>query len=60
MEDGAKEKDVLGKLMGRPGAKENVVIQEVEEHIGDRNVIWGRMRCCGTRRVTRAFLDCIK
>jgi hypothetical protein len=31
MEDGAKEKDVLGKLMGRPGAKENVVIQEVQD-----------------------------
>lgn len=31
-EDGAKEKDVLGKLMGRPNtkAKEGAMVQEVE------------------------------
>jgi hypothetical protein len=31
MGDAATEKDVLGKLMGRPGTKEGVVIQEVQD-----------------------------
>jgi len=31
MGDDSTEKDVLGKLMGRPGTKDNVVIQEVQD-----------------------------
>jgi hypothetical protein len=31
MEDAETEKDVLGKLMGRTGAKDAVVIQEVQD-----------------------------
>jgi hypothetical protein len=31
MEDAETEKDVLGKLMGRPATKESVVIQEVPD-----------------------------
>jgi hypothetical protein len=31
MEDAETEKDVLGKLMGRTGSKDAVVIQEVQD-----------------------------
>jgi hypothetical protein len=34
MEDADAEKDVLGKLMGRAGTKEAVVIQEVQDAQG--------------------------
>jgi hypothetical protein len=34
MEDADREKDVLGKLLGRAGTKEAVVIQEVQEGQG--------------------------
>jgi hypothetical protein len=34
MEDVDKERDVLGKLLGRAGTKDAVVIQEVQESRG--------------------------
>ena len=34
MENGEKEEDVLGKLMGRESTKEGVVIQELQDAQG--------------------------